>query len=205
MTEVLSKKEPLQAINVNSTFPHRLSILCEQYSCRLIHIGTDCVFSGEKGMYTEVDKSDAFDLYGRTKSLGEVDYPHAITLRTSIIGHELNSSSSLTDWFLKQEVSIKGYKTAIFSGLPTLELARIIRDYVIPHPHLRGVYNVSAAAISKYDLLSLVSKIYNKKTVIYPDEQVEVNRSLDSNKFCAATGYVAPSWPELIKLMYANK
>jgi dTDP-4-dehydrorhamnose reductase len=202
---LVNDKEPLQAIDVNAAFPHRLASLCEQYSCRLIHMGTDCVFSGEKGMYTELDKSDASDLYGRSKYLGEVDCLHAITLRTSIIGHELNSSSSLIDWFLTQETSIKGYKKAIFSGLPTVELARIIRDYVIPHPHLRGVYNVSAVAITKYDLLSLVANVYNKKIEIYPDDQVNINRSLDSSKFCAATGYVAPSWSELIQLMHANK
>jgi dTDP-4-dehydrorhamnose reductase len=189
----------------NSVFPHKIYSIIKSTNIKLIHFSTDCVFNGVKGNYSEEDHLSANDIYGLSKYLGELKYPNTFTIRTSIIGHELNSSSSLIDWFLTQETSIKGYKKAIFSGLPTVELARIIRDYVIPHPHLRGVYNVSAVAITKYDLLSLVANVYNKKIEIYPDDQVNINRSLDSSKFCAATGYVVPSWPELIKLMHANK
>lgn len=197
--------DPLAAIAINALLPHRLARLCEGAGARLVQMGTDCVFSGVKGRYTEVDVSDATDLYGRSKYLGEVDYPHAITLRTSIIGHELDGAHSLIGWFLAKTGSIKGYRRAIFSGLPTVEMARVIRDYVIPHSELHGVYHVSAAPINKFDLLTLVAQTYGKTIDICADDQLVIDRSLDSTRFELATGYEAPAWPELIKLMHANQ
>lgn len=194
--------DPLAALPINAMLPHRLSRLCEVAGARLVHMSTDCVFSGEKGMYTEADVSDAKDLYGRSKYLGEVDYPHAITLRTSIIGHEIAGARSLVGWFLAQEGSVKGFKRAIFSGLPTMEIARIIRDYVIPHPELHGLYHVSAEPINKYDLLGLVAKAYGKKIEIIPDDKFSIDRSLDSSRFRSVTGYEAPEWPALIARMH---
>lgn len=196
--------DPLAALPINAMLPHRLARLCEVANARLVHMSTDCVFSGEKGMYTEEDASDAKDLYGRSKYLGEVDYPHAITLRTSIIGHELDGARSLVGWFLAQEGQVKGFKRAIFSGLPTVEIARIIRDHVIPHPELHGLYHVSAKPINKYDLLSLVAQEYGKTIEIIPDDKFAIDRSLDSSRFRAATGYDAPEWPALIRLMHES-
>lgn len=193
--------DPLAAIPINALLPHRLARLCEVAGARLVHISTDCVFSGAKGMYTESDASDAKDLYGRSKFLGEVDYPHAITLRTSIIGHELNGARSLVGWFLAQEGSVMGFKRAIFSGLPTVEIARVIRDYVIPYPELRGLYHVSAEPITKFDLLTLVAQTYGKTIDIKADEQLVIDRSLDSTRFRQATGFMPQSWPELLLTM----
>jgi dTDP-4-dehydrorhamnose reductase len=193
--------DPLVAIPINSLLPHRLARLCEVAGARLVHMGTDCVFSGAKGMYTEADASDAKDRYGRSKYLGEVDYPHAITLRTSIIGHELDGARSLVGWFLTQRGSVKGYKRATFSGLPTVEIARVIRDHVIPHPELHGVYHVSAEPINKFELLTLVAQIYGKTIDISSDDQLVIDRSLDSKRFRQATGFAPKSWPELIGLM----
>jgi dTDP-4-dehydrorhamnose reductase len=192
---------PLQAIPINSVLPHRLALLSSIIGARLIHISTDCVFSGSRGLYKEIDVPDAIDLYGRSKLLGEVDYANAITLRTSIVGHELESSRSLIGWFLSQQGSVKGYGRAIFSGLPTSEIARIIRDYVIPNPELRGLYHVSAEPINKFDLLQLVAKEYDKKIDIELDDSLVIDRSLDSTRFRVATGYQPPSWVELIKEM----
>ena len=152
-------------------------------------------------MYTESDFSDAKDLYGRSKYLGEVNYSHAITLRTSIIGHELSGANSLVGWFLAQEVGVKGFARAIFSGLPTVELAQIIRDFVIPHPELHGLYHVSADPINKFDLLTLVRQAYSKTIPISPDDQLVIDRSLDSSRFKQATGYQPPKWPELVRRM----
>jgi len=197
-----SSSNPLQAIPINSELPHRLAMISALVGARLIHISTDCVFSGLGGMYQESDIPDASDLYGRSKLLGEVDYPNAITLRTSIIGHELNSSRSLIGWFLSQQGTIKGYSKAIFSGLPTVELVTIIRDYVLPNPHLHGLYHVSAEPINKYDLLQLVAKEYEHQINIELDESYEIDRSLNSTLFRAATGYQPPSWCELIKKMH---
>jgi len=193
--------DPLAAIPINALLPHRLARLCEVAGARLVHMGTDCVFSGEKGMYTEADASDAKDLYGRSKYLGEVDYPHAITLRTSIIGHELDSARSLIGWFLAQTGSVRGYKRAIFSGLPTVEVARVIRDHIIPHPELHGLYHVSADPINKFDLLTLVAQIYGKAIDISADDQLRINRSLDSTRFQQATGFAPKPWPELLRSM----
>lgn len=199
--QLAEANNPLVAIPINSIFPHRLATLCELAGARLIHMGTDCVFSGSKGFYTEADISDAKDLYGRSKYLGEVDYPHAITLRTSIIGHELDGALSLVSWFLAQTGTVKGYTRAIFSGLPTVELARVIRDHVIPHPELHGVYNVSAEPINKFDLLALIAQIYGKVIDITPDDQLVIDRSLDSTRFRKATGFVPKAWPELVRSM----
>ncbi len=194
--------DPLQVIPINALLPHRLARLCELIDARLVHMSTDCIFAGDKGGYRESDTSDAHDLYGRSKFLGEVSYPHTITLRTSIIGHELQSANGLVDWFLSQQGRCNGYTKAIFSGLPTVALARIVRDLVVPHAHLAGVYHVAAQPISKFDLLQIIAEVYGKKIEIMPSDQLVIDRSLNADRFNNATGYMAPSWPELIKIMH---
>lgn len=193
--------DPLQVLPINSILPHRLSQLCALGDARLIHISTDCVFSGSRGGYRESDPSDAADLYGKSKYLGEVTDTHAVTLRTSIIGHELNSAHALLGWFLGQEGSVKGYTKAVFSGLPTVELAQVVRDVVLPRPELSGLYHVASTPITKYELLKLIAAVYNKQIAIVPDDAVMIDRSLNAERFRAATGYVAPPWPDLVKRM----
>jgi dTDP-4-dehydrorhamnose reductase len=201
--QLTGASRPLQTIPINSLLPHRLARLCELVGARLVHVSTDCVFDGAKGLYREDDRADATDLYGLSKLLGEVDYPHAVTLRTSIIGHELQSAHSLVGWFLSQDGQVRGFTKAVFSGLPTVELARVIRDHVLPDPALRGLYHVSAAPIAKYDLLRLVSQEYGKQIEIVPDDRLVIDRSLDSSRFRETTGYAPPSWPELVRSMHA--
>jgi dTDP-4-dehydrorhamnose reductase len=203
--QVEGANEPLRAIPINAVFPHRLAHLCKMIGARLVHISTDCVYSGTVGNYKEEDIPDANDLYGRTKLLGEVDYSNAITIRTSIIGHELDSSRGLIGWFLSQKSSVKGYTDVVFSGLPTCELARIIQDFVIPNSRLQGIYHVSADPISKYDLLKLVRDEYQLNIEIEPDSQIKLDRSLNSQRFSAATGYIAPAWRKLISEMKSFK
>lgn len=195
-------EDPLRALPINSLFPHRLARLAEICNARLVHISTDCVFSGDRGRYLESDYPDAKDVYGISKRLGEVVYSNCITLRTSIIGRETNSTKSLLCWFLSQTNSVKGFKNAIFSGLPTDELSRVVRDYVIPRPNLSGLYHVSSSPISKYDLLCKIATAYNKKIEIIEDYEYKIDRSLVSENFTAETGYVAPEWEILIKNMY---
>ncbi len=199
--QLAEANDPLIALPINSLLPHRLARLCELVRARLVHISTDCVFSGRKGNYLETDEADAQDLYGRSKLIGEVDYPHAVTLRTSIIGHELSSIQGLIAWFLVQEGNINGYTHAIFSGLPTCELARVIRDFVLPRTELKGVYHVAAQPISKYELLKLVNQEYGKRLKIEPCDQIKIDRSLNATRFQEVTGYVAPAWPDLIAKM----
>lgn len=196
--------DPLSAITVNSQLPHRLSMLCRTAGARLIHISTDCVFDGQKGDYREDEHSNAMDLYGRTKYLGEVAYPHCITLRTSIIGHELKGFRGVIEWFLAQQGQMRGFKKAVFSGFPTIEFSRIISDYILPNDGLQGVYHVSSEPISKYDLLKIVAEKYGKEVEIEPDEDFYIDRSLDSSRFREITGYQPPAWPELVDDMYNN-
>lgn len=198
-------EEPLVSIPINTLMPHRLAGLCKLISARLIHVSTDCVFSGEKGEYVEDDFADARDVYGKSKALGEVIYPHAITLRTSTIGHELQSTYGLLDWFLSQEGRCKGYTRAVFSGLPTVVFAQVVRDVVIPHTELFGLYHVAAKPIDKFALLKLIADVYGKTIDIVPDDKLVIDRSLDAKRFQQATGYFAPEWPELIKLMHSYK
>lgn len=194
--------DPLQALPINAMLPHRMARLCELGGARLVHVSTDCVFTGTKGNYRESDLSDATDLYGKSKFLGEVAYPRTITLRTSIIGHELASAHGLVGWFLAQEGRVKGYTRAIFSGLPTVELARVVRDVVLPRADLSGLYHVASSPIAKYDLLKLVAQVYGKAIEIVPDDAVLIDRSLNADRFKEASGYVAPPWPELVKGMF---
>ena len=196
--------DPLTAITVNALLPHRISLISRTAGARVIHISTDCVFDGKRGMYTENDQSNADDLYGRTKFLGEVSYPHCVTLRTSIIGHELKGGYGLIEWFLSQTQKVRGFRNAIYSGFPTFELARIIRDYVLPNPEMNGVYHVSSESISKYDLLCLVAKRYGKKIEIVPYDDFVQDRSLNSAYFRETTGYQPPSWDKLVEIMHSD-
>lgn len=195
-------KDPLAAIPINAVLPHRLARLCSLVGARLIHLSTDCVFSGDKGMYVEDDLPDARDVYGRTKLLGEVDYPHALTLRTSIIGHELAGAHSLICWFLAQERAVRGFSRAIFSGFPTVEIARIIDTVVLPRPDLHGLYHLSAAPIDKMSLLRLVADVYGKPICINEDRSLVIDRSLDSTRFREAAEFQPDDWPTLVQRMH---
>jgi dTDP-4-dehydrorhamnose reductase len=197
--------DPLVSIPVNTLMPHRLAGLCKLIGARLVHVSTDCVFSGEKGGYTEADFPDARDVYGKSKALGELIYPHTITLRTSTIGHELHSKYGLLDWFLSQENRCNGFARAIFSGLPTVVFAQVIRDVVIPHNELSGLYHVAAKPINKLYLLKLISDVYGKSIDIVPDDKLVIDRSLDAERFRLETGYVAPEWADMIKMMHRYK
>ena len=200
--QLAAAEDALISIPLNSLLPHRLAHLCAKTGCRLIHFSTDCVFSGKQGSYFESDIPDATDLYGRSKLLGEVDYPSAITLRTSLIGHELHGARSLLSWFLAQEGRVRGFTRAIFSGLSTVEIARVIKEHVLPHPELHGVYHLSVDPISKHDLLSMVKDVYGKKIEIIPDDSLVIDRSLDSTRFREATGFVPKPWSELVQAMH---
>jgi dTDP-4-dehydrorhamnose reductase len=200
--QIGAAKDPLQAIPINALLPHTLSNLCALTGARLVQISTDCVFAGDRGGYVESDRPDATDLYGMSKFLGEVhDTPHAITLRTSIIGRELGSSNSLIDWFLSAGPRVSGYRHAIFSGLPTVVLADVIAQYVLPRPDLSGLYHVSAAPIDKYSLLKLVAETYGRDVEFDVADEPRIDRSLNSSRFREATGYEPAPWPQMIERM----
>jgi dTDP-4-dehydrorhamnose reductase len=197
--------DPMRSIEVYAVLPRRLSQLCRLSGSRLIQIGSDGVFSGNRGGYTEDDLPDANDVYGVSKLLGEISEPHAVTLRTSIIGHELQSRGGLLEWFLSQQGQCSCYTRAIFSGFPTIVLADLIRDVVIPNPDLHGIYHVATMPISKFDLLQSVAKRYGKAIELIPDDRASPDRSLSADRFRKATGYAPPAWPELVDLMYSDR
>jgi dTDP-4-dehydrorhamnose reductase len=192
----------LRAIDLNSRLPHQLANLCRLTGSRLIHISTDCVFSGKKGMYTEDDISDAEDVYGKTKFLGEItDQSHCLTIRTSYVGHELASNYGLLDWFLSQKREVLGYTNAIFSGFTTTAFVEILRSCILPNANLSGLYHISSDPISKYDLLQLFNDSYGKQLIIKPASEVMIDRSLDSSQFRLAAGFSPPDWPDMVRSM----
>jgi dTDP-4-dehydrorhamnose reductase len=189
-------------MQINALFPQELGKLCDLFNKKVIQISTDCVFDGKKGGYTEVDEPNATDDYAVSKRMGELD--RHLTIRTSLIGHELRNKLSLLDWFLGQN-EVNGYKNAIFSGLTTVEFSRMIRDYVLPNiDRLSGIYNVSSSPISKYDLLSRINKVYGSNIKINKDRKLSINRSLNSSKFKNETGYNCPIWAKMINDMYKD-
>ena len=195
-------KNPMLSIELNALFPHKIASFIEGTSIRLIHISTDCVFSGDKGKYLENDISDAKDLYGKTKFLGELrNYKNSITLRTSIIGPELKRKLSLFEWFLSQNEKVNGYVNAIYSGFTTRELINIIENYIIPNNDLNGLYNVSSFAINKFDLLSLIKKEFKKNILIDSFYEFKNDKSLNCDRFLIDFKYKRKSWEVMIREM----
>ena len=201
--QLTHKNQLSEIIRINSFLPHYLTELANVKSkTRFIQFSTDCVFSGTKGKYKETDFPGAQDIYGRSKLLGELTYPNTLTLRTSIIGHELQTKYSLLSWFLDQKKPIKGYKNAIFSGLTALEIAKFLEKFIIPNKKLNGMYHLSGNTIDKYELLNLVKSVYKKDIKIIIDKKVKINRSLNSNLLQKQTGYKPPNWTKLIQEMF---
>ncbi len=195
-------KDPILALTINSLFPHQLANLCQAANVRLIHISTDCVFSGRKGLYVEDDVADAEDLYGRSKYLGESTNPNCLTIRTSLIGRELNTTNGLIEWFLSNRGRrVCGFCKAIYSGFPSVILAQILADILERYPSLSGIYHIASSPIDKYTLLSLVRDAMALPIEIEPTSDVQIDRSLDSSRFRAATGFVSPSWSDMIQAM----
>jgi len=197
---------PLRAITLNSLLPHRLADMLTRLHGRLVHISTDCVFSGNRGHYREDDTPDPQDLYGRSKLLGEVTYGNAITLRTSMIGRELRAHRSLLEWVLQQNNrTIRGYRRALFSGLTTNELSRVICNIIADFPTLNGLFHVASERVTKYDLVRLIVASYGLNTRVEPDDAFFCDRSLVGDRFAEATGYRCPSWPELVDELRADR
>jgi dTDP-4-dehydrorhamnose reductase len=192
-------------IYVNSVFPHVVARCSNQYGARVLHFSTDCVFSGRTStFYDESSLSDANDVYGKSKFVGELHDMHNLTIRTSIIGHELNSRVSLVDWFLSQQQA-HGYTSAMFSGLPTITIANTILKYVIPNiNNLTGVYHISSDPICKFDLLHIIKTQYNKNIEILPSDDVKINRTLGYHKFANATRYLPLTWHTMIHDMHED-
>jgi dTDP-4-dehydrorhamnose reductase len=195
-------EDVLRAIEINSVFPHKLAQLCDRVNARLIHISTDCVFSGEKGRYSEQDRPDPFDMYGMTKLLGEVVSGRALTIRTSLIGHELDSKYGLIEWFLSQKgKTVNGYRKAIFSGFPTVVFCGILKTIIAEYPDLKGLYHVASSPIDKYSLLDLVKSTYGVDIRIEEEQKFVCDRSLNGDAFKKMTKFSPKNWIDMINTM----
>jgi dTDP-4-dehydrorhamnose reductase len=195
---------PKDCIEINSLLPHIIKSFCDEIDAQFITFSTDCVFSGSRGLYSEHDFADADDIYGRTKYLGEVIDNNSITIRTSIIGHELQTRHGLLEWFLSNTKSCSGYTKAFFSGFPTAYLAKIIEEYILNRPNLSGLFHIASPAISKFELLTLINAAYKKNIHIVPDESIVINRSLNGSSFAEITGFMTPSWTEMVEFMHQS-
>jgi dTDP-4-dehydrorhamnose reductase len=192
-------KNSIASIQVNSLFPHQLASICTSQGARLVHVSTDCVFSGRKGAYTEEDTPDPVDLYGRSKLLGEVGESPALTIRTSIVGRELHGAHGLVEWFLGQNGgTVRGFTRAVFSGWSTAALARAVGDVIERRPTLTGLWHVASTPIAKYDLLCQLRDAFDLDVAIEPDDEFACDRSLDGSRFAVETGIVAPAWSEMV-------
>lgn len=198
--QVDESHDPISCIEINALFPHRLAKMFSG-GRRIIHFSTDCVFDGLKGNYSENEHPNATDLYGMTKALGEVqNNKNFLTIRTSIIGRELDPKGSLIDWFLSQEgKEVKGFTNAIYTGLPTQTLSKIIENYILPNKTLFGLYHISSSPINKFELLNLVREEFKNNIKILPFNEFKIDRSLDSSHFSKKTGFKAPPWNDLVK------
>lgn len=191
-------KQPLPSLEINALLPHRLARLCEPRGVRVVHMSTDCVFSGARGGYRESDPIDVTDLYGLTKYLGELREGNCLTLRTSILGPELDRKHGLFEWFLAQQGTVRGFCNAIYTGFSTMEMARILEMLLVKFPEARGLYHVSSEPISKYELLCKIKARAGLATEIVPDDDFRCDRSLDSTRFRGAFGYTPPSWDAMV-------
>ena len=197
-------KQALPSLEINAVLPHRLAQLCEPLGARIVHMSTDCVFSGARGNYRESDPIDVTDLYGLTKYLGELREGNCLTLRTSIVGPELDRKHGLFEWFLAQQGTVKGFRNAIYTGFSTMEMARILEMLLVKSPDARGLYHVSSEPISKYELLCKIKAQAGLSTEIVPDETFRCDRSLDSTRFREAFGYTPPSWDAMVAELCAQ-
>ena len=200
--QLVEKSGMINTIHVNSLFPHQLAQLCEQYKCRLIQFSTDCIFNGTKGHYDENDNADAKDVYGRSKFLGEVDANHVVTLRKSTVGLELGPKHGLVEWFLSQHGEVRGFTNAVFTGLITSELVHVVHRILTEFTSLSGIWNVAGPRISKFDLLTCLQQQLQKDDVtIKRDDTFTCDRSLNGSKFERETGYIAPSWDQMLETL----
>ncbi|MBA2494099.1 MAG: SDR family oxidoreductase [Acidobacteria bacterium] len=200
--QIQTSQDVVKTLTINSIFPHNLAIIAEKNQARLINISTDCVFNGKKGNYEETDLSDAVDLYGKSKNLGEVEGKNCLTLRTSIIGRELKTSHSLVEWFLSnQGKKVKGFTNAVYSGFPTIVFADILADLLVNHKNLDGIYHLSSQPINKFELLKLIKSAYKADIEIEPFAEFKIDRSLDSTKLRRKIGFEPISWKKMIEVM----
>ncbi len=196
--QLASGADPAAMVAANALFPQQLAAACRERAVRLVHVSTDCVFSGRRGGYTESDLPDPEDLYGRSKLAGEPEGSGVLTLRTSMIGRELAGSHGLLEWFLAQKGEVRGFTRAVFTGPTAPVLSRAICDLIEDHPRLEGTWHLGAEPITKHELMLLLRDTFQHDVEIVPDGKLKIDRSLNSSRLRSTTGWEAPSWPEMV-------
>lgn len=198
--------DPIQAVSVNSLFPHRLANLASEMNFRVIHFSTDCVFNGDIGNYLEESVTTGVDTYGKTKALGEIRYPHTLTIRSSFIGRELAGRTEHLEWLISQNGrTIKGFTHAMYSGVSTIYISRVVLDIIENHPELSGLYQLATPDhISKYDLLCLARDTFHLDIEIVPESDYKIKPTLDGSKLKNAIGLVVPDWQEMMSELAAD-
>jgi dTDP-4-dehydrorhamnose reductase len=200
----ITKRNPdsnnaISCLILNALLSHMLAEWGKVHGARVIVFGTDCVFNGKEGNYVEESLPSAEDLYGRTKYLGEIRERNCLTLRTSFIGRELTSFTELLEWFLAQDgKTIKGFRKALYTGVSTIYLSRVVGDLIEYHQNLSGLYHLSGEIISKYDLLCLARDAFKVNIEIIPDDSFICSRTLIGERFKKAIGVTVPSWREMM-------
>lgn len=203
--QIPAASDPATMVRLNAIFPRELATLAAERGFRLITISTDCVYDGSRGGYTEADAPNARDMYGMSKFLGEIAQPGALTLRTSIIGRELGTRHSIVEWFLANRGGrVDGYTKALYSGLTTIEFARVVGHIIAKHPNLQGVYNLSAEPITKYELLEFLNAAFRAHVQIVPSDELAIDRTLDSSGLREAISYTPPGWASMIAELAAD-
>jgi dTDP-4-dehydrorhamnose reductase len=201
--QIKEAHNPIPSIAINALWPHRLAAACRARQIRFVHFSTDCVFSGDRGPYSETDIADARDLYGRTKFLGEVSEPGCLTIRTSVIGHEIRGGASLLEWFLRQRRgAAKGFAGALYTGLTCNEMAVIVGRILEAFPRLEGIWQIASQPIDKFTLLSKINAAYDLAVDLERDESFHCDRRLNGERFVAATGIASPDWDTMIAAMH---
>tara|TARA_B100000029_G_scaffold515042_1_gene620245 strand:- start:2322 stop:3182 length:861 start_codon:yes stop_codon:yes gene_type:complete len=191
---------------INTELPKKIALLCEINRMKLIHLSTDCVFSGKRGFYSEIDNPDPEDAYGKSKLNGEINFDSSvITLRKSTIGFELEKKHGLLEWFISQEGDIEGYKNAIFSGISTIELANVIDKIIDSNENISGLWHIAGPKISKHELLCKVQNIIQKKSAnILLNESFKCDRTLDGSNFNSLINYQPPSWDDMLEELFSQ-
>jgi len=203
--QVSDAKNINKSLLVNSLLPNYLKLLSNFHNFRLIHISTDCVFSGNKGNYKEEDICDASDIYGKTKILGEINQNNCLTLRTSFIGPEIETNNGLLNWFINNDSNeVSGYKNALFSGFTSIELSKIIKRIIMDYKNISGIYHLSSSPINKFDLLNLINEIFGLGKNIIPLEEPSINRSLNSNKIKKILNFDFLTWKNMIEELHLH-
>jgi len=196
-----------EALTINSVFPHQLANWAKINQKRVIHFSTDCVFNGKTGNYRETSLTTAEDVYGRTKALGEINYKHTLTIRSSFIGQELFGKTELLEWFLAQNgKQIKGFTNTLYSGVSTTFMARVVKNIISNFPNLSGLYHLATdIPISKYELLCLAKEAFNVNVDIIPEDEHVHLPTLDASKLKRKINLIVPAWNEMMKELASGK